>query len=98
MQKSDLIKKVASCTGLSQEDSTRAINAMLGIISNETMKRNSITIPDFGKFQLKVCPPRKGINPRTKEEITIPEREKVTFKPYENFSRYAFKYLPSVPE
>ena len=98
MLKSDLIKKVSECTGLSQDDSTRAINAVFGIIANETSKRNSISIPDFGKFQVKVCPARKGRNPRTNEEITIPEREKIVFKPFDNFTRYAFKYLPTVPE
>jgi nucleoid DNA-binding protein len=83
---------------MSLEQSTSAVNAVLGIISNETSKRNSISIPDFGKFETKVYPPKKGINPKTRESIDIPERQRVTFKPFENFSRFCFKYLPSVPE
>lgn len=95
MNKTELAKKIAGITGLSFEQSTVALNAVLGIISSETMNKNSVTIPDFGRFQIKVLPPKKGRNPKTNETITVPEREKITFKAFENFPRYAFKYLPS---
>jgi len=49
-------------------------------------KYEEIRLP-FGKFQLKTVSERKGRNPQTGEEITIPAHKKVVFKPFKPLNR-----------
>lgn len=39
-------------------------------------------VPGFGSFTRKLRKARVGRNPRTGEEVAIPERFTITFKPY----------------
>ena len=47
-----------------------------GLVSGETIR-----VSGFGSFQVKTRAERKGVNPKTGEEIVIPETKAVTFKP-----------------
>ncbi len=44
-------------------------------------KWEDVSIPTLGTFKHKVTKERKGINPRTKEEVVIPSKKTVSFKP-----------------
>lgn len=50
---------------------TSIINATIATITEEFLKGNQIVIKDFGKFELKDKPARKGRNPATGETIDI---------------------------
>jgi nucleoid DNA-binding protein len=39
------------------------------------------TVKDFGIFKLRVRPARKGRNPRTGEQIDVPAKRVIEFKP-----------------
>ena len=71
MTKADLIDKVASDTGLTKADSSRALESMLGAIKNTLKKNNKVSLVGFGTFSVSKRKARVGRNPRTGEEIKI---------------------------
>jgi DNA-binding protein HU-beta len=72
MTKAELIDKVASGTGLSKADASRALDATLNSIKSALKKGQKITLVGFGTFSVVKRKSRKGRNPRTGEVITIP--------------------------
>lgn len=79
MTTTDLVKEIAVRTGLTQADASKAIKSAVEIVVEELAKGESVRIVDFGTFNAKEKAERKGHNPRTGEEITIPAHKKVSF-------------------
>ena len=50
-------------------------------IRSQTPSRQKVTLLGFGTFSISERAERKGINPATKQEITIPAKKVVKFKP-----------------
>lgn len=92
MNKKQFIKEFAKKAGVTNKVANEQLDIMLGIISDVVSKEEQVVIPDFGKFEVKTVPERKGINPRTRQTIVIPEHKKVVFKAYNNFNVYSLKY------
>lgn len=93
MNKTQLIAAVAANTEISRNDASKFVNAVLGAIAdNLTEGDGEIALPDFGRFQRKTVPTRQGINPQTKEKITIEEHDKIVFKPSDNMSIFSRKH------
>lgn len=80
MNKTDLINAVAEKTGLSKKDSDKAVNAVIAAIVESVAREEKVQIVGFGTFEVRVRSARKGRNPRTKEEIDIPESRLPVFK------------------
>jgi DNA-binding protein HU-beta len=72
MTKTELIDKIASGTGLSKADSTRALDSTLTAIKAALKKGQKVTLVGFGTFSVVKRKSRKGRNPRTGAVITIP--------------------------
>lgn len=83
MNKKELIEKAASKSGLSQADTQRALDAILGTIKESILQSESVTLVGFGTFLIKDKAERKGINPATKAPITIAAKKVVAFRPGE---------------
>jgi DNA-binding protein HU-beta len=83
MNKSEFIDKVAEKAEMSKAAAARAIDAIFdtatGAVSEAVHKAGELNIPGFGKFSKKTRAARKGRNPRTGQEIDIPERSTVAF-------------------
>jgi DNA-binding protein HU-beta len=58
------------------------IAAVFGGIVVAMASGDEVKIAGFGTFSVAKRPARVGRNPRTGEEITIPARQAVTFKPF----------------
>ncbi len=75
MNKSELVDELASTTGMTKADASRAIDALFspdkGVISKQLKKGNRIQITGFGTFEAKKRKARMGRNPRTGEQIKI---------------------------
>ena len=71
MTKSDLIAAVATKVGSSKKDSEKAVNAVIESITEALANGESVQLVGFGTFEVKDRAARKGVNPRTKEEITM---------------------------
>jgi DNA-binding protein HU-beta len=70
--KADFIDRVASKSGLSKRDATKAVDAFLDSITDALRGGESVSFTGFGKFSPQQRKERQGVNPRTKERVTIP--------------------------
>ena len=80
MTKTELIAAVAAKTQLSKKDSEKAVTAVIDSITEALVEGEKVSLVGFGSFETKTRAERKGINPRTKEEITIPSSKLPAFK------------------
>jgi DNA-binding protein HU-beta len=72
MTKAELIDKIASGTGLSKADASRALDSTLNSVKSALKKGQKVTLVGFGTFAVVKRKSRKGRNPRTGQVITIP--------------------------
>ena len=79
MNKTDLVNAIAA-QGLSKADSKKALDAVLDAISGALKEGDKVAILGFGTFSIHERPAREGINPATKEKITIAAKKVVKFK------------------
>ena len=80
MNKTELISAVAGESGLTKADSKKAIEALASSISSALKKGDKVALIGFGTFSVSKRAARKGINPATKQSITIPAKKVVKFK------------------
>lgn len=81
MNKSELVAAIAEKTELSKKDSEKMIKAFTETVSEELAKGEKVQLVGFGTFETVHRAERKGRNPQTKEEITIPSSIAPKFKP-----------------
>ena len=72
MNKHDLIMQASSKFELSQTKAEEIISTALESIMKAVSNGDKVTLVGFGTFQAKKRKERKGRNPKTGEEITIP--------------------------
>jgi DNA-binding protein HU-beta len=70
--KADFVEKVASRSGLSKRDATKAVDAFLDSITDALRRDEAVSFTGFGKFSAQQRKERQGVNPRTGERVTIP--------------------------
>ncbi len=80
MNKSELVKKIAEESGLSQADSKKALEATLDSIKEALAANDSVALIGFGSFSVTERPARQGKNPRTGEVIEIAAKKVAKFK------------------
>jgi len=80
MKKQDFIKAVATSAGLSQDAVNKALNTMVDVITSELQSGNEVNITGFGAFKVSQRAARNGVNPRTKEKISIPAVKTPVFR------------------
>lgn len=86
MNKSQLIDAVAAKSGLSKKDSAAAIAACVESIVEAVKAGDKVALIGFGTFAVQEKPARQGINPATKQKITIPAKKVVKFKAGADFA------------
>ena len=72
MTKSEFVDQVASRADLQKTDASKAVDAVLDVIQEALQRGSDITFSGFGKFHVAERGPRQGVNPQTRERITIP--------------------------
>ncbi len=80
MNKTELVKKIAEKSGLSQAQGKEALEATLASIKEALEAGESVQLIGFGTFSVTERPERQGINPATKEKITIAAKKVAKFK------------------
>lgn len=80
MNKTELIAKIAEGSGLSKVDAKKALEATLEAITTALKADDKVALIGFGTFATSERPERQGVNPATKETITIPAKKVVKFK------------------
>lgn len=80
MTKSELIASVAEKTGLTKKASEEVLSAIVDTISDSLVKGEKVQLVGFGTFEVRERAARTGINPQTKEKITIEATKTPAFK------------------
>lgn len=80
MNKTELVNAIADKAALSKVDAKKALDAFIETIGEELKKGEKISLIGFGTYSIAEKAARKGINPRTKEEIDIPAKKVIKFK------------------
>ena len=81
MTKKDIVMKISEETGLKQIDVKLAVQKTLDHIIAALGRGETVELRNFGVFKVKNRRGRLGRNPRTGEEVTVPEKKVVVFKP-----------------
>ena len=85
MNKTELIDKISSSRGIDRGTAEKTINAALEIIMREVARGYAVQLSGFCTFSLAEVGERKGNNPRTGEEITIPAHKRPAFRAGKSF-------------
>jgi len=80
MNKSELIKHIASTASLTQAQATAALNAFESGVTKALAAGEDIALIGFGTFSVKERAARTGRNPKTGEEIQIAAAKVPSFK------------------
>lgn len=79
--KKDLASLVAKDLSLSQKIAQNYVSTVLQAITDQLAQGNEVVLTGFGKFEVKERLAREGINPATKERMSIPASKTVKFTP-----------------
>ncbi|MDC8756724.1 DNA-binding protein HU-beta [Janthinobacterium sp. CG_23.3] len=80
MNKTELIDHIAEKADISKAAAARALDAVIGGVTETLQKSDSVTLVGFGTFSVSERAERTGRNPRTKEAITIEAAKVPKFK------------------
>jgi DNA-binding protein HU-beta len=80
VNKNDLVASVATNSGLSKADSTKAVDAVFDSITSSLTGGNEVRLVGFGTFTVTQRRASEGRNPRTGEKIQIPASNQPKFR------------------
>ena len=80
LTKADIGDSVSRELGMSKSTSVELVETILDLIKNTLAKGEDVLISGFGKFCVKDKNQRKGRNPQTGTDMSLPPRRVVTFK------------------
>jgi DNA-binding protein HU-beta len=80
MNKADLVKEISQKASVNQAVAQKALEAMLDTFKDALKKGEKIQLIGFGSFEVAKRAERKGVNPRSGDEILIPAKNVVKFK------------------
>ncbi len=73
MHKNEFIKQLAKETTLPQKEVNQVIRSAIELIARRLKDGDKVVLTGFGTFEVRRRRARRGVNPQTKEHITIPE-------------------------
>jgi DNA-binding protein HU-beta len=80
MNKAELINAIAAEAGLSKADAKKALDATVKAVSDALVAGDKVSLIGFGTFSVSTRSSRQGINPKTKQAITIEAKKVAKFK------------------
>jgi integration host factor subunit beta len=99
MTRSDLVAKLAErFAQLTQRDTEFAVKTILDAMTDALARGHRIEIRGFGSFSINRRPPRVGRNPRSGEQVTIPEKLVPHFKPGKALRESVDRQLPATTQ
>ncbi|MDY7033763.1 MAG: HU family DNA-binding protein [Thermodesulfobacteriota bacterium] len=84
MTKVELVTKIANDAKISKAAAEKALNSFTKNVTDTLKKGEKITLTGFGTFSVVARKARKGRNPQTGNDITIPATKVVKFKTGKN--------------
>lgn len=80
MNKADLVASIAKKSGLTKKASEEALEAIIYSVKQALTKEEKIQLIGFGTFEVRERAARKGRNPQTGKEISIPAAKVPAFR------------------
>jgi nucleoid DNA-binding protein len=72
INKDSLVELISVKADLSKKDVETVLDTMVDSITEQLRQGNKVTFTGFGAFRVSKRAAREGINPQTKQKITIP--------------------------
>ncbi|MFT6072173.1 MAG: integration host factor subunit alpha [Alphaproteobacteria bacterium] len=79
--RSQLVEAIYQGTGVTRSESTLIFDTLIETIGSLLKEKGEVKINRFGSFVNKQKAQRVGRNPKTGQEVIIPEHYAVSFKP-----------------
>ena len=81
MTKKDIVRTISEEVGLTQQQTKEIVQKTFDAIIDSLVRERRIELRNFGVFEVKPRAARKARNPRTGDEVIVPKKHVVTFKP-----------------
>lgn len=81
MTKKEIVKTISEELGLTQLKTKEIVQKTFDAIVDTLVEEERIELRNFGVFEVKQRAPRKARNPRTGDDVEVPRKYVVTFKP-----------------
>ena len=81
LTKRDLVAAVSKETGITQVDVKQVVQHSLSYIVESLKASKTLELRNFGVFKVRQRAPRRGRNPKTGQEVPVPSKLVVVFKP-----------------
>ncbi len=80
MNKTELVASIAEKANITKKDAEKAVAAFVDTVVAELKAGEKVQLVGFGTFEVRERAARQGINPQTKETITIAASKNPVFK------------------
>ncbi len=80
MTNKDLINSIAESTKLTKKRTAEMLEALVSILTNESLNGKTVQIHEFGTLELRQKNERVLIHPVTKERTIVPAKQQLSFK------------------
>ncbi|MBN2217748.1 MAG: integration host factor subunit beta [Pirellulales bacterium] len=81
MTKKEIVRTISEEIGMTQLKTKEIVQKTFDAIVRTLVEDRRIELRNFGVFEVKRRAPRKARNPRTGDDVFVPEKFVVTFKP-----------------
>ena len=81
MTKKEIVKTISDACQLTQLQTKEIVQRTFDAIVETLVEEKRIELRNFGVFEVKTRASRIGRNPRTGDQVPVPERRVVTFRP-----------------
>ena len=84
MTKKEMIRRIAAELDINQVLTGKIVQSTLDTILSALASAGKVELRNFGIFKVKRRAPRKARNPKTNEEILVPAKDVICFRPGKN--------------
>mgnify|MGYP006102782643 FL=1 len=81
MTKKEIVRRISEELGIKQTDTKEVVQRTFDAIIEALATEQRVELRNFGVFEVKKRAARKARNPKTGDEVLVPARFVVTFKP-----------------
>lgn len=82
----ELTRRIATEAKLTQKQASQVLETTLDTIREALQNGNEVRLVGFGSFKVRTSAARKGVNPRDRQPIQVPAKERVRFFPGKELS------------
>src|SRR5579863_609937 len=87
----ELTRRIAQQADISQKQAQAALEATLKTIREALQSGSEVRLVGFGSFKVRQSAARKGVNPRDRQPIEVPAKDRVRFSPGKELSEAVIK-------